>query len=325
MTTEEKLNFLVATINSTDKISAYEFNFNSDVRKAYCLMYSEEVMLKQLEKEQPNNYNKFCSLDYTLKNFIETNNIEIRLANSYINKIENYYTRNWRKIDLVKYATQQAEIEIAEQITSEIPDEDSGPGQYLAHRHILEYYASIGDIKNFKSKTKPSKLGKYPRYGIEAYKYKLIEGIAKRDGIIKTFEIIEDKYFEKTPSIGILRWSAHLLTINEIDEYLKVYPRVLNETNTARADLYVLHFREQSDVALPQDIFDKTLTEVLKTDKDAKCGDLRCRDALLIDLGASTLYEKQALECKKHIVSPIAKRELNYAIQHKRERKKYIS
>ena len=295
---EQELKYIIQIINNTENFSAKEFNFNSEVRKVYCLIYDENSLLKAIERETLIESNRIYSIDYALKNFIEKNKIDIKLANKYVNQIQNFYTRNWLKIDLVKQSTEQKNIKIAEQITSEIPDEDSGPGQYLAHRHILEYYASVGDIRNFISKTKQSKLGKFPRYGIEAYKYKLIEGIAKKDGIHKAFEIIEDKYFEKTSSISILRWKAHELSIEEIDNYLKIYPRILNETSTAKADLYVLHFREQGYVAIPQEVFEKTLTEILKTDKDAKCGDLRCRDALLIDLGASTLYKKQALECK---------------------------
>ena len=322
---EEELKYIIQIINNSENFSAKEFNYNSEVRKVYCLIYDENSLIKTIERETLLESNRIYSIDYALKSYIEKNKVDVDLANKYINKINNYYTRNWLKIDLVKQATEQNNIEVAEKITSEIPDEDSGPGQYLAHRHIFEYYASIGDFENFKSKTKQSKLGKFPRYGIEAYKYKLIEGIAKKDGIRKAFETIEHKYFDKTPSIGIIRWTAHKLSIEEIDNYLNEYPRILTETITAKADLYVLHFRENGYVAIPEDIFEKTLTEILKSDKDAKCGDLRCRDALLIDLGASTLYKKQALECKKHIVSPIAKRELNYSIKHKEEEKKYIS
>lgn len=322
---EQELKYIIQIINNSENFSAKEFNFNSEVRKVYCLIYNEDSLLQAIERETLLELNRVYSIDYALKTYIENNKIDIDLANKYINQIDNHYTRNWLKIDLVKQATEQNNIGLAERITSEIPDEDSGPGQYLAHRHIFEYYASVGDIENFKSKTKPSKLGKFPRYGIEAYKYKLIEGIAKKDGIRKAFETIEDKYFEKTPSISILRWTAHNLSIEEIDNYLNEYPRILTETITAKADLYVLHFRENGYVAIPQNIFEKTLTEILNSDKDAKCGDLRCRDALLIDLGTSTLNKKQALECKKHIVSPIAKRELNYSIKNKEEEKKYIS
>lgn len=322
---EQELEYIIQIINYSENFSAKEFNFNSEVRKVYCLIYDENSLLEAIERETLLEANRIYYIDHALKSFIEKNKIAIELANKYINEIQNYYTRNWLKIDLVKQAVDESNIELAEQISSEIPDEESGPGQYLAHRNILEYYASIGDIENFKNKIKKSKLGKFPRYGIETWKYKLIEGIAKKNGIDNAFNIIEEKYFEKTSAIAILRWAAHKLSIEEIESYLNKYPRILAKNETARAELYVLHFREQDNKAIPQNIFDKTLNEILKVDKDAKWGDLRFRDSLLIDLGASTLYKDQAIECKKHIVSPRAKRELNYSIKYKMENKKYIS
>jgi hypothetical protein len=285
----------------------------------------ETTLEKAIEREQPNNYNKFCSLTEMLMRYIETKIIDLELANNYINKINDYYARNWQKIDLVKYAVGRDNIEMAEKIMAEIPDEDNGPAQYVAQRHVLEHYAKIGDVKHFKEKIKPSKLGKFPRYRIEAYKYKLIEGYSRRNGIAEAFTLLEDKYFEGTAAISALRCFAHTLTLDEIDEYLQSYPRVVNETVSAKADLYVLHFREQRPIEITQADFERTLVEILKLDKDAKAGDMRYRDSLLLDLGSSTVNKKQALECKKHIISPSVKRELNYGIKYFEENNKYIS
>ena len=325
MTIETLIDFFVQTINASEKLSSSEYNFNEDVRKAFLLVSNEATLQKQLEREHPNNYNKFCSLTGMLMRYIETNVTDLELANNYINKIDDYYTRNWQKIDLVRYAVQRENIVLAEKITAEIPDEDSGPAQYVAQRHILEHYAKVGDIEHFKEKVKPSKLGKFPRYGIEAYKFKLIEGYSSRKGVEKAFLLLEDKYFEKTASIAALRCLAHKLTLDEIDKYLLTYPRVLNETVSAKADLYVLHFRENKPIEITQKDFERSLTEILKQDKDAKIGDMRYRDSLLLDLGSSTTNKKQALECKKHIISPSVKRELNYGIKYYDENNKYIS
>lgn len=325
MTTEELFDFFIKTINATEKLSSYDFNFNEDVRKAFLLVSDEQTLQKELDREKPNNYNKICNLDYMLTWYVKSNNLDLELTNTFINKIENYYTKNWRKIDLVRYSLEQENLDLAEKITAEIPDEDSGPAQYVAHRHILEYFAQKGDLLRFKDRTKPSKLGKFPRYGIESYKYKLIEGYARINGVVKAFELLEDKYFEKTASISILRSTAHKLTLDEIDSYLQIYPRVLKETESAKADLYVLHYREQKPIEIKQSDFDRILIEVLKTDKDTKCGDMRCRDGLLLDLGSSTLNRKQALECKKFIVSPSVKRDLNFGIKYYDDNKKYIS
>lgn len=325
MTTEQLLDFFVQTINSTENLSTIEFNVNSDVRKAFLLVSDEAELHKAIERELPNNYNKFCSITGMLMRYINTKSIDLELANNYLNRIDNYYTKNWEKIDLVRYSLEQSNLELAEKITAEIPDEDSGPAQYVAHRHFLEHYAKNGNIEQFKKKIKPSKLGKFPRFGIEAYKYKLIEGYSRKKGIENAFKILEDKFFEKTHSISALRCFAHLLTLEEIDKYLNLYPRVLNETVSSKADLYVLHFREQSPIEIISAEFEKTLAEILKVENDVKFGDLRLRDSLLCDLGSSTLIKNQALECKKHIISPIVKRELNFGIKYYEDEKKYIS
>lgn len=324
MTTEKIIDFFVQTINSTEELSSIEFNINEDVREAFLLVSDKATLQKEIERELPNNYNKFCSLTGMLMRYIDTQVTDLELANNCINKIDNYHTRSWQKIDLVRYAVERDNILLAEKITAQIPDEDSGSAQYLAQRHILEYYAKIGDIEHFKEKVKPSKLGKFPRYGIEAYKFKLMEGYTRRNGIEKAFSLLEDKYFEKTASISALRCRAHTLTLNEIDNYLQSYPRVLNETVSAKADLYVLHFITQQPVEIKQVDFERTLMEILKQDKDEKMGDMRYRDSLLLDLGSSTTNKKQALECKKHIISPIVKRELNYGIKHYEENNRYI-
>jgi hypothetical protein len=325
MKTEELLDFFVQTINSTEQISSVDFNNNKDVKKAFLLVSDEATLQEAIEREQPNNYNKFCSLTGLLMRYIETTLLDLELANNYINKIENYYTKNWEKIDLVRNSVKRDNIELAKKITAEIPDEDSGPAQYVAERHILEYYAKNGDIEHFKDKIKPSKLSKFPKYGIEVYKYKLVEGYSRKNGIEKTFSLLEDKYFEKTASISALRCLAQTLTLDEIDYYLQTYPRILNETASARADLYVLHFSEQRPIEITQTKFERTLIEILKQDKDVKAGDMRFRDSLLLDLGSSTVNKKQALECKKHIISPSVKRELNYGIKYYEENNKYIS
>lgn len=322
---KDELKYIVEIINMSEKLPAYDFNFNSDVRKVYCIVYDDESLKKSIERETLLDANRIYSIDYALKNYIENNQVAVNLANEYINKIENYHSRNWLKNDLVKYAIGLNEIEIAEKVTSEIPDDDNSSTQYLAHRHILEFYASKGDIENFKIKTKPSKLAKFPRLGIESYKYKLIEGYAKNNGLEKAFNLITDKYFEKTDSISILKWTAHLLNLSEINKILINHPRVEIDSRNAKAELYVLHYREKDAGDISKSDFENTLNEVLKVNKDTKHGDLRLRDSLLIDLGASTLNKTQALECKKNIISPISKRELNYVINFNVENKKYIS
>lgn len=325
MTTLEKLEFIVNTINSTEEISNYEFNFNDDVRKAFLLVYNQDELKRNLEREHPNYYNKFYNLDGIVLTFIEKNNLELELANDYLNKIVNNSTRNWNKIDLVKLAIEQNKIDIAEQITSELPDGDSGSSQYVAHRHFLNYYASVGNVEEFKKKTKLSKLGRFPRYGIESYKSNLLAGYARKYGIHKAFELTNEKYFENTTILSMIREVAHTINFSELDNLFEKYPIIETQIQDAKAWIYVAHFNNQGKINIPQNEFEITLNEILKVDKDDKCGDIRCKDSLLMDMFYVTLNRNQALELKKHLVSPRIKSEFNSYIKQQTGENKYIS
>ena len=46
MTKVEQLDFIVSTLNSTEEISNFEFNFNDNVKKAFLLVYNQEDLKK---------------------------------------------------------------------------------------------------------------------------------------------------------------------------------------------------------------------------------------------------------------------------------------
>lgn len=323
MTIEEQLEYLVITLNLVEDCTTLEFNFREDVRKAFLLVYDQDFLQKSLQREHPNYYNKFCNMDSLLMAFIKKNNISLNIANEYLNKIENSPTRNWKKIELVRIAITQNQIEMAELIASEIPDENNSSIQYFAQRHILEYFASVGDVENFKKKIKPSKLGKQPRYGIENYKSKLLEGYAKKEGIHLAFDLAKEKYFENTAVLGIIRETAHTISMEEIDKLLEKYPFIEEQSQNARAWIYVAHFNNQRKATIPQNEFELTLNEILKEDRTAKCGDIRCIDCLLMDLFYATNNKSQAIEIKKHLVSPKLKSEFNAYVKRQTEGNKW--
>lgn len=57
--------------NNTEKFSAKEFDFNSDVRKVYCLIYGEDSLKKAIEREHLLESNRIYSIDYALKTTLE--------------------------------------------------------------------------------------------------------------------------------------------------------------------------------------------------------------------------------------------------------------
>lgn len=312
----EKMAFIVATINATEKWEPKQFNSSALVREAYLLLSNNESLKRDLEREYLLIHNNFCNLNFMLIKYLESKNGNLKVANLMIDYLENYYDRNYDKIELVRYALKEKNIELAEEIANEIPDEEEGPGQYLAQRIILEYFAANGDIENFKAKMKSAKLGLFPRYGIDKkYKFELVEGFARKNGIIQALKILEDSFFKNVPAISAIKWTVSSLTIDEIDNYLFENPRIENQTEYAKAQLYTEHFSTNGKVKMELMSFEKVFNEILKIDKNHMCGDYRLRDFLLMNFGASILNKSYAEKCKKNIISPFAKKELNYFIK----------
>jgi len=312
MTILEKLGLLTDTINLTEKLNGEEFNKNSDALNTFKVVYGEEHLNHTLSEKQDLHLNRFYYPDWIFQKLVEENNIKTVEANAFADKIANRYTKDWLKIFLIKRAIELFEFDTAEGIINELPDEDKGPSRFVGHRLILKYYAEVGDIDEFKKRIKPSKPGKFPRHEIQSFKFLLVEGYSKKFGYQKGLELCNDKFFEKVSSIAALRWTAHLIGLHEIDQILDNYPKVLVDSPNGRADLFVLHFKEGKVSQISDDDFKRVLNEIMKIDKDIKAGDGRLRDFLLMDFGSSTSNRQQTLECKKLIISPFYKKELNY-------------
>ena len=139
------------------------------------------------------------------------------------------------------------------------------------------------------------------------------------------FELTNEKYFENTTTLSMIREVAHTINFSELDNLFEKYPIIETQIQDAKAWIYVAHFNNQGKINIPQNEFEITLNEILKVDKDNKCGDIRCKDALLMDMFYVTLSRNQALELKKHLVSPRIKSEFNSYIKQQTDENKYIS
>lgn len=314
MEIEKKLEQIVKALNETENLNGEDFNKTKIALDTYEFLYGKERLQKILASKTDLEYNKFYYLDSEFKNLVFNNSFSIEKASKYTEIIENRYTRDWIKIDLIRKAIDNQQTEIAENIIHSLPDEDSGPSQYVGHRLMLNYFAQNGDLNNFKKRTKSSKPSKFPRGEVGNMKSILIEGYSKKNGYEKGIELLKSRYFEKVSSISTIRWNAKNMSINKIDSVLS---EIGQNTPEAKSDLYVSHFRENSILeTIPSKTFDKVMEEILKVDKDEKCGDGRCRDFLFMDLGSSTRDLKQIKQCKSLIISPRIKKELNYHIKN---------
>ncbi|MFZ6012909.1 MAG: hypothetical protein ACOYXT_21365 [Bacteroidota bacterium] len=182
---------------------------------------------------------------------------------------------------------------------------------------MLKHYAEIGNDGEFKKRLKLAKPAKSPRNEISGLKGLLIENYSRKNGFEKALELCNDKIFGQEFLIAGIRWSAHLMDLDKIDQILIDYPVINKETT--KADLYVLHFFNQKPVMINDNDFSRILNEVLRIDKDIKAGDIRLRDSMLWDLGGSTLKKSQTLECRKNIISPLVKRELSCYLDYNKD------
>lgn len=318
MTDLSIVELLIDVINATDKLNGEQFNKNPEAINAYRIVYGETALNQIMSSKTDLHLNRFYLPDWILETFVKEKSISTNNVKSLIENIENKSTKNWIKIFLIERAIDLQEFDLAEILIQELPDEDKGPVRYVGHRKMLKHYAEIGNEVEFKKRLKFSKPAKFPRNEIGGFKGILIENYSRKNGFEKALELCNDKTFGQEFSIAGIRWSAHLMDLDKIDQVLIDYP-VINKENT-KADLYVLHFFNQKPVMINENDFSRTLDEVLKVDKDIKAGDIRLRDSMLWDLGASTLKKSQTLECRKNITSPLIKKELTYYLEHNKDK-----
>jgi hypothetical protein len=316
MTEIKKIELLIGLINSTDSLNGEEFNKNKDALDLYKIIYGDDQLKMTLDSKDDLHLNKFYYPDWILKDIIEKNDVALREVNGFFDKVENKYTKNWLKVFLIQRAVDLSELDLAEIIIEELPDEDDGPARYVGHRIILKYYAKSCNIEGFIKRLKLSKPSRFPRNQIGEIKYLLIENYSRKNGFEKALELCNDKNFGHQFSIASIRWTAHLMGLDEIDSILVDYPIIRTSAPNAKADLYVKHFSNQKPFSINDSDFSRAFSEVLKLDKNIKFGDMRLRDYLLMDLGSSTLNATQIKECKKQIISPLTKKELTYHLEN---------
>lgn len=318
MTDIEIVGLLIDVINTTDKLNGEQFNKNPEAVNAYKIIYGETTLNQILSSKTDLHLNRFYSPDWTLQTFVKDRNLSVLYVRSLIETIENKYTKNWLKIFLIQRAIDLQDVNLADVLIEELPDEEKGPVRYVGHRIMLKHYASIGNQVEFKRRLKLAKPAKFPRNEIGGFKSLLIENYSRKNGFEKALELCNDKAFGEEFSIAGIRWSAHLMDLDKIDQMLTKYP-IINKEN-AKADLYVLHFFNQKPLTIDDNDFDRVFTEVIKVDKDIKAGDLRLRDSMLMDLGGSTLKKWQIIECRKNIISPLVKKELTFYLEHNKDK-----
>lgn len=315
MTQIEKLNLLIEGVNLSEDHRYLEPLNEKRLLEIYEALYGKELLDIIIKSNDP-NYPHLRIWNTKLKEEMDEANFSIFELKKIIDRIEPYYYKNWMLVNLIDKVLEKKNISFAETIISELEDNESGPSQFVGQRKLLKYYAENNNIIDFKSKLKLSKPSKSPISEIHMYKDLMIENYSKKNGVEKGITLCNEKIFGAKFCLATVKWKVHQIELIEIEEILEKYQSFFIVEEFAKIKLFVLHFHNRKPTIISETDFKKVIDDIMLIDKNMKWGDGRMRDALLNDLGSSTFDIKQINECKKNIISPFYKRELNYHLKN---------
>lgn len=316
---DEILDVLTKAINSTEKLFGDQFNKHPDALYAYEVVFGKNELEEILASKNNLAYNAFYSASGCFERQVKIREIPTKTVKFYIDQIIHQTRRNHMLLSLMETALKRNEVEEAIGFINDIV-EDKFEIKYHGYRHLLNYYASTGNLMEFKKCLKLAKPAKSPKQGVITAKFRFISNYADKNGTEKAIELLKDKAFGTKFCLATIEDHAHKFTIKQIDELLQKYPLFLEHDEFSKPWIYVRHFSNKKPVSINADKFEVTLSEILKVDKDLKRGDGRYRDYMLFDLGSSVEQLDQINTCKKNIIAPFYKSELNYHIKNLKEK-----
>lgn len=319
MKTDSNLDILVKAINSTENLFGDQFNKHPDVLKAYAQLFGEDKLKETLDSKNDLEYNAFYSVSLCFEKEVEKRNIETDLVKHYIDSVIHQPRKNHMLIMLIKLALQRGEIDKGLNYINEL-NEEKYEIKHHGYRIVLDFYAETGDIKEFKHYLKLAKPAKSPRHDIDSSKFKFISKYSENYGIDKGIDLLNDKIFGWKFCYATIENQAHKFSLKEIEKILDTYPEYHKHDQYIKPWLFVRHFSNQRPVEISEKDFQEIIELIMTVDKSIKRGDGRLRDYMLHDIGGSVTDLKQINECKKNIVAPFYKRELNYHIKNLKEK-----
>jgi hypothetical protein len=318
---DEKLEALTKAINSTENLFGEQFNKHPDALYAYEVVFGKKELEETLASKNDLEYNAFYHASGCFERQIKIREIPTDIAKFYIDKIIHTTRKNHMLLSLMETALERDEINEAISFIKELV-EDKFEIKHHGYRNLLNYYAKTGELVEFKKCLKLSKPAKSPRQNVATSKFKFISNYADKNGTEKAIELLKDKVFGNKFCLATIEDHAHKFTISEINNLLNKYPLFIEHDEYSKSWLLVRHFANQKPISINEDEFAITISEILKVDKDLKRGDGRYRDYMLFDLGSSIEKMEQIKTCKKHVIAPFYKRELNYHIKNVKEKTK---
>lgn len=319
MKTDLNLEILVKAINSTENLFGDQFNKHPDALKAYAQLFGEDKLKETLDSKNDLEYNAFYSVTWCFEKEIEKRNLKTDLVKNYIDLIIHQPRKDYMLLMLIKLAFQRGEIENGLNYINEL-DEQEFETKHHGYRIVLDYYAETGGLKEFKKYLKLAKPAKSPRHDVNSAKSKLISRYSEKNGIDKAIDLLNDKIFGWKFCYATIESQAHKFSLEQIEKILDKYPQYYEHDQYIKVWLFVCHFSNQRPVEITEKDFKVIIELIMTVDKSIKRGDGRLRDYMLYDLGSSVADLKQINECKKNIVAPFYKRELNYHIKNLKEK-----
>tara|TARA_R110001599_G_C12109728_1_gene647901 strand:+ start:1 stop:963 length:963 start_codon:yes stop_codon:yes gene_type:complete len=312
---DENLEILVKTINSTETLFGEQFNNHPDALNAYAKLFGQEKLKEVLESKNDLHLNAFYSVPWCFEKEVEKRNIPTEIVKHYIDQIEHQPRKNHILISLIETAAETGEIDKAESWIEDI-SEEKFESKFHGHRVLLKYYAEQGDLKEFKKNLKLSKPAKSPRNVIFDAKYRFVVNYSKENGVSDGLELLSDKIFGTKFCLATIEGDAHNYSLDQINKLVTDNAVYEEHDPFVKPWLIVRHFSNQRPTVISTEDFTETISLILTVDKSVKRGDGRLRDYMLYDIGSSVKDVEQIKECKKHVIDPFYKRELNYHLKN---------
>ena len=312
---ESNIELLIKAINSTENLNGEEFNKHPDVLNAYIQIFGKDKYEEVVNSKRYAVYNKFYSPTWCFEKEIEKQNIPSNKVKEYIDRIAHQPRKNHMLIYLIKLSLDRGELNLVLGYIEDL-SEEKYESKYHGYRQILEHFAKNPDLKEFKKYLKLSKPGKSPRSHVNDSKSKFVSNYSKINGIEKGIELLNNKIFGWKHCYSVIENSADKYSLKEIERILSQYPKFEEHDQYIKQWFYVRHYSIKKPTIISETDFEAILKDIMIVDKSIKRGDGRLRDYMLYDLGSSVENLDQIKLCKKNIVAPFYKRELNYHLKN---------
>ncbi|MBS0646985.1 MAG: hypothetical protein JSR97_10420 [Verrucomicrobia bacterium] len=309
---DTKIELLLKGLNISKDFEYFDSSLDSALEDVYGqLCGEEELEIAKNMNGYPKRYHTTWA--WPLRNTFDESGYSNQKIAEIIKKVISQRHKDFLHLYLIEKSLKDGDIELAKELLMELPVEGDYSVRANGYLHLLKHYASLGDIENFNNTLKLC--NKKQRQDIFHAKAILINSLSRIKGFDYTFQIVSKKDYGEKFYFALLE---PLATSYEVEDFEKLFvsqPAFHNIHMGMRINLYVKSLVEKQKLAFSEERFNKVFDLVMTIDPKEKGGDWRLRDIYLFDMAVSCGNLEVIEKCKKNLISPKVKKELNAYIK----------